>query len=186
MAVGSYAIIPIFEELFYRGYAQLRFEKEFKFFAVLLISLLFTSTHFQYFIADMFNIGMLLSLFILALGMAFSRYLHLSIIAPIIIHSLMNIPIKYPYDMFVLAIMILVVIFLRKRIAKLITISINDLKKTNFKGNSVFLIIVIAFALGMNFIPEITLIVLVLLFIVSLIIQILDKRKLKKRATNNV
>jgi len=185
MAVGSYAVIPVFEELFYRGYAQFRLEKEFKFFAVLFISLLFTLSHFQYFIPDMFNIGMLFSLFMLALGMAFSRYQQVSIIAPIVIHSLMNIPLKYPYDVFVLVAMILGLVLLRKRVAKLITNSIDESKNTNYIENSLFLIIVVAFAVGMNFTPEITLIVFILLFIVSLIVQILSKRENKVKSTDN-
>ncbi|MGH1363684.1 MAG: CPBP family intramembrane glutamic endopeptidase [Calditrichia bacterium] len=185
MAVGSYAVIPVFEELFYRGYAQFRLEKEFKFFAILFISLLFTLSHFQYFIPDMFNIGMLFSLFLLAIGMAFSRYLNVSIIAPIVIHSLMNIPLKYPYDLFVLAAMILGLVILRKRVAKLITDSIDESKNTNYLENSLFLIIILAFALGMNFTPEITLIAFIFLFIVSLIVQILSKRGHKVKATDN-
>ncbi len=179
MAVGSYAVIPIFEELFYRGYAQYRLERDFRFFAVLFISLLFISNHFQYFIGDIFNIGMLFSLFVLALGMAFSRFLSVSVIAPIVIHSLMNIPTKYPFDIVVLVIMILVVILLRRRVAKLLTRFINELKTANLKGNSIFFLFIIAFALGMYLIPQITLILIVLSFIVSIIFQILDKKKVK-------
>ena len=186
MAVGSYVVIPLFEELFYRGYAQYRLEKEFKFFAVLLIPLLFTSTHFQYFISDIFNIGMLFSLLILAIGMAFSRYLSKSIIASIIIHSLMNIPMKYPYDLLALSVMIFIVVLLRKRIVNLVTILINELKRIDFKGNFMFFLIILAFALGMNFKPEITLVIFVLLFIISLTMQLLNNRKFKIKVTKNV
>ena len=179
MAVGSYAVIPIFEELFYRGYAQFRLEKAFGFFSVLLISLLFTLVHLQYFIADGFNIGMLFSLFTLALGMAFLRHLHVSILAPIIIHSLMNIPLKYPYDVFVLAMMVLVLVLQRKRVVQLATSAIHELRNVAVASNLLFLMIVVAFAFGMNSAPEVTLVVSVSLFVISLATQVWHKRKLK-------
>lgn len=179
MAVGSFAVIPIFEELFYRGYAQYRLEKDFKFFSVLFISLLFVSTHFQYYVIDIFNAGMLCSLLILAIGMAFSRHISASILTPIIIHSLMNIPAKYPYDIFVLILMILVIVLLRKKVAKLVKEFFFELKRTDLKGSSFYFLFIIAFAVGMNFLPEITLLILLLLFLTSLVIQISGKKKLK-------
>ena len=177
LAVGSYLFIPIFEELFYRGYAQYRLEKEFSFLAVPLISLLFISVHLQYFVPDVLNIGLLIGFFILSLGKAFLRFRLVSIVGPIIIHSLMNVPLEFPYDAFILALMIVVVITMRKKILAIYEDFISELKTSNLKANSIYFLCIILFASGMFVLPEITLAVLVVLLIVSLVVQIVLKKK---------
>lgn len=177
MAVGSYFVIPIFEEIFYRGYCQRRLETDFAFFAVVLASLLFTCTHFQYFIFDWFNAGMLVSLLSLALAMGLSRFITKSIIAPIMIHALMNIPLAYPYDIPVLILMIITLILLRKPLANLMKEFSKNLKEARIKQNAWYLPIIVLFALGMNYLPELTVLVIVIFFVISLSTQILTIRR---------
>ncbi len=180
LAVGSYLVIPIFEELFYRGYAQYRLTKPFHFFVVPLISLLFILVHFQYFVPDVLNIGLLLGFFILSLGKAFMRYSMISIVGPIIIHALMNVPLKYPYDIAILIIMIIVVLIMRKEIFGLLKEFSDELKKSDISGNLIYMLIIVAFAFGMYALPELTILIVGILFILVVIIQIISNRKLKR------
>ncbi len=182
MAVGSFVVIPIFEEVFYRGYAQYRLQRESGFAAVITIPVVFVVAHFQYYVPDILNIGMLVSLLFLSFGMAFSRFRSKSIIAAVGIHALMNIPTKYPYDLLVLLFMTVVAVVLRREIG-----SLKDELVSHVKGilpNSVFIELTIAllFGLGMNFMPEVTLVGFFLLFIVSIVIQTFDRRKLNKHS----
>ena len=175
MAVGSFLVIPIFEEIFYRGYIQFRFEMEFSFTSVFLVSLVFVSSHFQYYILDIFNIGMLLVLFILSIGMAFSRSISKSLTGAIIIHSLMNIPTKLPFDYIVLAFMVFGIIVLRKRIKIMGYEFLYRFRSFKLSLEMFILIIILVFALGMNYLPGLTLVLFILLFLVSLTIQIANK-----------
>lgn len=175
MAVGSYVVIPVFEEIFYRGYALGRLELDAGFSAVILVSVLFALVHFQYFITDMFNIGMLLSLFLLALGMGFSRSVTGSIIAPITIHALMNIPLEYPYDSIALIAMFFVVALEHQTISEMLT-QFTQLAKKTSPSDLALVIVVVAFAAGMNNYPSVAVIGFASLLIVSLIYQRTGRR----------
>ncbi|MEZ4655004.1 MAG: type II CAAX endopeptidase family protein [Candidatus Eisenbacteria bacterium] len=83
MAIGSFALIPVLEELVYRGYCQSRLERAFGApAAVIGTSLLFAAVHFQYYHGDVLNITMLLSLFVVAIGIGTSYQITRSLAAP--------------------------------------------------------------------------------------------------------
>jgi membrane protease YdiL (CAAX protease family) len=95
MAVGSYGLVPILEELFYRGYVQTRLEEDLGApVAILASAFLFALSHSQYMILNPFNIGMLLGTIFGAIVWGYIFYRTRSLWVTIIAHMIVNIPIQ--------------------------------------------------------------------------------------------
>ncbi len=182
MGVGSYAVIPIFEEILHRGYAFGRLAREIGFGAVLVTSALFAAIHFQYLIPDVFNIWMLTSLFVLALAMGLARQASGSLIAPITMHVLMNVPVLYPYDYAVLGAMVVVVLAARKDVARLLGDFTSKLRGSNLLTTFGMITVVAGFALAMAQLPELALAVFASLFLVSIVTQVVLRLRAGKTA----
>ena len=73
--------------------------------------------------------------------------------------------------------MLVALYLLRKPLIKLMNEFSTNMKKSKIKQDAMYLLIIIAFALGMNYLPELTLVVLVIFFVVSLGIQISTIRR---------
>jgi membrane protease YdiL (CAAX protease family) len=92
-AVMSWALIPVLEELFFRGYCQRRLAEDWgNGPAIIGTACLFTFEHTQYQIPNAYNVGMIVGLFLSAVGFgvvfAWTRSLFLAIIA----HMIFDIP----------------------------------------------------------------------------------------------
>ena len=115
MAVGSYGLVPILEELFYRGYIQRRLEEDLGApVAILASAFLFAFSHSQYLILNPFNIGMLLSTIFGAIVWGYIFYRTRSLLVTIIAHSIVNIPIR-GIGLWVEIVAMLVVIVIARR-----------------------------------------------------------------------
>jgi len=93
MAVFSFGLLPVLEELFFRGYVQGRLQQVLSpGAAVAVTSTLFTLLHGQYHGVDAFSIATIASLFILSvvLGVLYQR--SGSLLPPILLHALINLP----------------------------------------------------------------------------------------------
>ncbi len=105
-AVGSYALVAVGEELFYRGYCQRRLAEDLGDGpAIVGVAALFTFSHGQYLIANVYSIGMVISLLAgsLALGYIYARTR--SLIPTMVAHALVNIPATTPFQLATLAAM---------------------------------------------------------------------------------
>jgi hypothetical protein len=92
-AVASWALIPVVEELFYRGYCQRRLAEDWGDGpAVIGAACLFTFTHAQYLRADLYNIAMILTLLLSAVGFGIVFAWTRSVIPCIVAHALFDIP----------------------------------------------------------------------------------------------
>ena len=94
-AVGSFMLIPLLEEVFYRGYLLSRLASGWHAMpAILLTAILFAGSHAQYLKWDIFNLAMLLNIsfvgVVLALATLYSRSLWPAIVA----HALINLPLQ--------------------------------------------------------------------------------------------
>ena len=110
--IMSYAVIPVVEELLFRGYYQRRLAEDWGDGpAILAVACLFTLSHKQYLIANVYNVTLILSLFCLAVGLgvvfAWTRSLFPSMIA----HSIINVPMTPAWQGILLAVFA-VIIFL--------------------------------------------------------------------------
>jgi membrane protease YdiL (CAAX protease family) len=117
MAVGSYGLVPILEELFYRGYVQTRLEEELGApVAILATAFLFALSHSQYLILNPFNIGMLLSTIFGAIVWGYIFYRTRSLLVTIIAHGIVNIPIRGLGLWVEIAAMLIVIVIARREI----------------------------------------------------------------------
>ena len=111
-AILSYAVIPVVEELLFRGYYQRRLAEDWgNGPAILAVACLFILSHKQYLIANAYNVTMLLSLFCLAVGLgvvfAWTRSLFPSMIA----HAIINVPMTPVWQGILLAVFGVVIFF---------------------------------------------------------------------------
>ena len=117
LAVGSFGLVPIMEELLARGYIQTRLSEDFGAPAAILVTaLFFTLSHNQYFIAGVVGPGMVVGLFVAALAIGYVRYRTGSVLPGIIAHACGNLPFRGWALPAVLTGMILVVILKRRAI----------------------------------------------------------------------
>jgi membrane protease YdiL (CAAX protease family) len=89
----SYAVIPIIEELIFRGYYQRRLAEDWGDGpAIIGTACFFTFAHRQYLIANPYNITMIASLFCVAIGLGIVFAWTRSLIPSIIAHAIINVP----------------------------------------------------------------------------------------------
>ena len=95
MAVSSYFLVPILEELFARGYLQTRLGEDFGApAAVLMTAALFTASHRQYFIVSFIGLAMLASLLFASLLVGYVRYRFGTVLPGMLAHALGNVPVR--------------------------------------------------------------------------------------------
>ena len=89
----SYAVIPVVEELLFRGYYQRRLAEDWGDGpAIIGTACLFTFSHPQYLIANAYNITMIASLFCLAIGLGVVFAWTRSLVPSMIAHAIINVP----------------------------------------------------------------------------------------------
>jgi membrane protease YdiL (CAAX protease family) len=89
----SYAVIPVVEELIFRGYYQRRLAEDWGDGpAVIGTACFFTFAHRQYLIANAYNATMIASLFCLAVGLGVVFAWTRSLIPSMIAHAIINVP----------------------------------------------------------------------------------------------
>jgi membrane protease YdiL (CAAX protease family) len=102
-AVGSFALIPLLEEIFYRGFMLHRLASGWqKGPAVLLTSVLFACSHAQYLHTDWFNLLMLVNVGFVGMILALATLYSGSLWPAICAHALINLPMQPLVALFVL------------------------------------------------------------------------------------
>jgi membrane protease YdiL (CAAX protease family) len=98
-AVMSWALVPVVEELFFRGYCQRRLAEDWGDGpAIIGTACFFTFAHAQYQIPNLYNGGMIVGLLISALGFGAVFAWTRSLIPGIIAHALIDIPMTVPWE----------------------------------------------------------------------------------------
>jgi membrane protease YdiL (CAAX protease family) len=91
--VFSYGMVPVLEELLFRGYYQRRLAEDWGDApAIVGTSCLFVFAHKQYLIPNAYNITMVASLFCLALGLGIVFAYTRSLVPSMIAHAIINVP----------------------------------------------------------------------------------------------
>ena len=117
MAVSSFGLVPIVEELFFRGYVQTRLSETFDApAAIVMTALLFTLSHTQYFIVSILGGGMLVALFIASLLASYVRYRFNSLLPAVIAHALGNVPVRGELQVVLLVLMVTVIALARRAV----------------------------------------------------------------------
>lgn len=92
-AVLSWAVVAVIEELFYRGYCQRRLAEDWGDGAAIVgTSCLFVFSHSQYLIPNAYNVGMIVSLLVSAIGFGVVFAWTRSLIPSVVAHALINVP----------------------------------------------------------------------------------------------
>lgn len=116
MAVSSFVLIPVLEELFYRGYCQTRLEEDFGGTgAIVIVALFLTLGHSQYHHLSFLSIGTIFALIPLMLGMGYVYWRSRSLIPSVILHAAVNVPTKGIYDFILPVAMVAVLILFRRK-----------------------------------------------------------------------
>jgi membrane protease YdiL (CAAX protease family) len=91
--IMSYAVVPVVEELIFRGYYQRRLAEDWGDGpAIIGTACFFTFAHTQYLIANAYNVTMIASLLCLALGLGVVFAWTRSLIPSMIAHAIINVP----------------------------------------------------------------------------------------------
>ena len=117
MAVGSFVLVPILEELFARGYVQTRLGEDFGApAAIVMTALMFALSHRQYFLASAVGAGMLVSLLFGSLAGGYVRHRYGTLLPVIVAHALGNVPYRGWVEAVVLVVMGIVLVLARKAV----------------------------------------------------------------------
>ena len=115
-AILSWALIPVLEELFFRGYCQRRLAEDWGDGpAILGTACLFTFAHTQYLMPNAYNAGMVVSLLTLAIGFGVVFAWTRSLIPSIAAHAIINVPMTPTWQGVLLAAFVIGAIFSWRR-----------------------------------------------------------------------
>lgn len=110
--VGSFGLVPILEEVFWRGYVQSRLSQFLSPKAsIVLTSIMFSLSHSQYHHADVYHLATLFGVFTVSCVLGWLFYKTTSLIPVIVMHSLLNFPVFGIWAYIVLAVMIMIIAF---------------------------------------------------------------------------
>lgn len=115
-AVGSFAFIPVVEELFYRGYCQRRLAEDWGDGAAIVgVACLFTFSHGQYLVANAYNAAMVASVLVSAVGFGVVFAWTRSLVPSIAAHVVINVPMTPPWQAVVLAALVIGAVLAARR-----------------------------------------------------------------------
>ncbi len=183
MAVGSFLLIPIVEELFYRGYVQTRLAEDFDApTAILVTALFFNFSHGQYYLTlSPWTIGVLLTGLFSALAWGYVFYRTRSLIATMAAHAIVNFPLRGAADFILPILMIFIVVIYRKQIIEAIRAFMEMFKSDVLSKTGIIVsgIFIILFAVVVTLAEDMALLFGVLALILALVLEFVEKRKLK-------
>ncbi len=181
-AVGSFVLIPIVEELFFRGYVQTRLAEDYGTPAAILITaFFFTFSHSQYYLAPSpRNIGMALTILFSAIVWGYAFYVTRSLIVPMIAHAIVNIPVAGVTDFILPVLMLVVVVVYRRRIGEHLQELWGMLKPVLAKRATILAVIFMAlFAVAVAIAQDTTVLLGVAMLIIAGVLEAIEKRKLQ-------
>lgn len=108
--VGSYGLVPIAEELWFRGYVQTCLAEDFGPAAgILITAVFFTFSHRQYFIPGALGAGMLAALLISSIAAGYVRHRTGSLLPGMIAHAFGNLPFRGWFEPAILGVQLFLV-----------------------------------------------------------------------------
>jgi membrane protease YdiL (CAAX protease family) len=117
MAVSSFVLVPILEELFVRGYFQTRLIEDFGAAGgILITAFVFAFSHTQYFRLSVMSIGTLASIVFSSILAGYVFYQTRSLLPVVIAHAIMNVPLRSAAEIAMLGLMVLTIILFREPI----------------------------------------------------------------------
>jgi membrane protease YdiL (CAAX protease family) len=178
MAVGSWAVVPVLEELFYRGYCQRRLAEDWGDGpAIVGVACLFTFMHGQYLMLDAFNVAMLAGLLLMAVGFGVVFAWTRSLVPGVVAHALVNIPMVPLWQaLFVSGLLLIATLTWRRALA-----AMRDVfSGTGMRAPAVLAATGAGYALASKALDALVL-VAILMVIVAVVLQALERRRMRRR-----
>ncbi len=117
MAVSSFALVPILEELFMRGYFQTRLIEDYGAAGgILITAFAFAFSHTQYFRLSVMSIGTLASIVFSSILAGYVFYRTRSLLPVVIAHGITNVPLRSAVEIAMLGLMVVTIILFREPI----------------------------------------------------------------------
>ncbi len=151
LAVSSFGLTPVLEELFYRGYCQSRLEEDFGGIgAIVIVSLFMALGHSSYYHLSFISLGTMVGLIPLCLALGYLFWRTRSLIPAVTLHAAVNIPTKGIYDFLLPAAMLTIVILFRQRWLSSVRDFLHEWagkgwKKVSFAAATIAIIFVVGF-----------------------------------------
>jgi membrane protease YdiL (CAAX protease family) len=182
MAVGSFALVPIFEELFYRGYCQRRLEEDFGApTAILAVAAFFALSHSQYYLPNVLNIGTLLALIFSVVGYGYIFYRTRSLVPVITAHALVNFPVRGIGLWVELVLMVIVCIIARRQIATTVREFIGFVRGESARWQMIMVVMLLALTSVLAVLVGDVMILLGIVFLIAaLVLEVIVKRRARK------
>ncbi|UCC47329.1 MAG: CPBP family intramembrane metalloprotease [Gemmatimonadota bacterium] len=118
MAVSSFVLVPILEELFIRGYVQTRLIEDYGVGGgIVIAAFVFAFSHTQYFRLTVMSQGMLFSILLASIAMGYVFYRTRSLVPVVLAHGLLNTPTRHAADVVLLAVMLPLFVVSSRQIA---------------------------------------------------------------------
>lgn len=118
MAASSFVLVPLYEELFARGYFQTRLVEDFGPTGGILVAAgVFAFSHTQYFRWSVLSLGSLAAVLLAALLAGYVFYRTRSLVPVVVAHALGNIPVKDLYVPLLLGLAVLILVVHRRPLA---------------------------------------------------------------------
>jgi membrane protease YdiL (CAAX protease family) len=117
MAVSSFALVPILEELFMRGYFQTRLIEDLGAGGgILITAFVFGFSHTQYFRLSVMSIGTLTAIVFSSILAGYVFYRTRSLLPVVIAHAVVNVPLRSAAEIAMLGLMVVTIILFREPI----------------------------------------------------------------------
>ncbi|MGD2216868.1 MAG: type II CAAX endopeptidase family protein [Gemmatimonadales bacterium] len=117
MAVSSFLVVPILEELFVRGYIQTRLIEDFGAAGgILITAFVFAFSHTQYFRLSVMSIGTLAGIVFSSILAGYVFYRTRSLLPVVIAHAITNVPLRATAEIAMLGLMVMTIILFREPI----------------------------------------------------------------------
>jgi len=184
MFVGSFGLVAILEEIFFRGYIQTRLSEDFDGpSAILITSALFMFSHVQYLYFGFFGIGNIIVGILAPIGLGYLYYRTKSLIPSILMHAIINIPVRGTGLWIMPAVMLILMILYRRLMWESVKNFWQEIMESGSKKTTIVSILygaVFASLVGFQVAPA--LIFGMISLPVSLILEYREKRKLSQLA----
>lgn len=161
MFVGSFGLIPILEEVLWRGYVQSKLVRYFSpSVGIGLTAGLFVFSHAQYHQLDLYHSATIIALSISAVVLGWITHKTASIIPAIVMHAMLNFPNDGVALMVTMVLMVVVIIWQFKRISTYVNVlKLSEVVTRLNVANIVFLLAAIAAMLSLSQAPQLIIIV---------------------------
>lgn len=181
MAIGSFGLIPILEETFYRGYVQTRLEEDLgPMAAILCTACLFAFSHGQYLMFNVYNVSILAITVLEAIAWGYVFYRTRSLLPTILAHMLVNFPVRGAAAWGLLLAMVAISVIARREIGAYIHSFLSMLKDTPSKWLAIGAALLGAgYAVGNALADDIFFLLGLLFFVLALVFEWMERRKSK-------